>query len=394
MTAQEDVQETLPLVWQHCVNKLKATLKRRDLLTVMDEVLSPATFKFDQSSLHGRDALRVSLGYRKQNDGKTIAVRAYILHDGIESEPSIVFRDEVPVNSNGATTTKLYPRPAASLLRKASHLQPPFCFLQQEIDEGVKDGRGMLCAVVAYYALVAGMSDRALRWRRFDACLIAALNHINRTVGMPTAKHGMQPQNATMNVEIISKAGGGASQPINFPDGDHRLNKRSLIVRLELDSQALAEIIGVSQLPQISESQYEEGITLLNKEVGDDAVLFDPSIAQIDEETEELPHIPKTMQQSAVVVFEEQLDGVDSVIGDDVDSVEDEVDSVIEDTNDDIIGTASKFEVGDNEQTIHRPPTSKRRKLEQSADNSNGSDFEETDGYDWRQAACSRSNRR
>jgi hypothetical protein len=353
----------------------------------MDEVLSSAAFQFDQSSLHGRDAMRVSLGDRRQNDGRTVTVRAYILHDDIKSEPSIVFRNEVRVNSNGATMTKLYPRPAASLLRKASHLQPPFCFLQQETDEGVKDGRGMLCAVVAYYALVAGMSDRALRWRRFDACLIAALNYINRIVGTPIAKHGMQPQNVTRNVDIISRAGGGTIQFINFADGDHRLNRKSLIVRLKLDLHALAEINGVARLSQVPESQYKKGLTLLNKETEDDAVLFNPSIAQIGKVIEEVSNFPSTMQRSAVVVFEEGSDGVDSVIEDDVDSVEDEVDSVIGDTDDDIIGTASKFGVGDNKQTIHRPSTSKKRKLEQIANDSDGGDFEETDGHDWRQAA-------
>lgn len=176
MSSLDDAQRTLPRGSQRHVKRLKVLLEQRDLLVAMDEVLSHATFEFHQSILSGRWASRVFLGYRNQSDGKTVTVWAYIYDDHTGGEPPIVFRDEVPINLKGVTTTRLYPRAASSLLRKACQLRPPFRFLQRGLYEGAKDGRGMLCAVVSYYGLISGSSDCAMRWPRFDACLTAALD--------------------------------------------------------------------------------------------------------------------------------------------------------------------------------------------------------------------------
>ena len=322
MATAEDVHSTLPLIWQRHVNRLKASLKRCSLLIVIDDALSLSTFKLDQSRLSGRAALRISLGKRNQSDGTTVAVWAYISDDRTGSEPPIVFRDEVPVFSKGVTTTRLYPRSASSLLRKARQVRPPFCFLQQELDEGVKDGRGMLCAVVAYYALTAGWSDWAIQWPRFDACLIAALNYIN-TVGTTAQTTKQEIQHETVSEMTVSAATmislnsastrkaptltaslyitpeveGDAGQPTGFGDKTNQHNT-SLIVKLKLDREAVAEITQVTLFVEVLERQ-------------DEATGFDA-----DERDSGID------------------DGVDSVIGEDVDTV-------IGGTIDDVIVTAN-----------------------------------------------------
>jgi hypothetical protein len=200
MKTSEEGRVVLPLIWQRRIDKVTANIKRHKLSAVVEEVLAPADIEFHQSSLQGGRALKLSLGDRKQSDGVAVHVWAYILLDSTESEQFIVFRDEVPTHPNGATV-RLYPRSASSLLRKATHLRPPFCLLQQETGNDFKDGRGMICAVIAYYALIAGLSDCAIRWRRFDACVIAALEYIN--ISLAWLRSGLQHGNtsdATANV--------------------------------------------------------------------------------------------------------------------------------------------------------------------------------------------------
>ena len=357
MSSLNEAQSTLPRGSQRHIKRLRALLKRRDLLVAMDEALSHATFEFHQSMLSGRWASRVFLGYRNQSDGKTVTVWAYIYDDHTGGEPPIVFRDEVPINSKGAMTTRLYPRAASSLLRKACQLRPPFCFLQQELDEGAKDGRGMLCAVVSYYGLISGSSDCAIRWPRFDACLMAALDYISTTVGVPVAKQAVQhdrtletteaPQSklpmalcdtaskrkvpsAALVMNPIPEDRDRAALPTNFANRDHRYNK-SLVVRLKLKRQALVNITGISQTFDLSENQ------------------------------------DKPME--AVASF------CDSVLGDSADSViGDDVDSVVGDVSDDACY---------NDRTTHCQTTSKKRKLDRISKGSDGKGFGKTNGYRW-----------
>jgi len=352
MTTAEETQATLPLRWQRCINRLNATLVRRGLFTVIEEVLSPAIPTFDQAILQGRKALKAPLGNRKQSDGITVPMWAYILLDSNGSEPSIVFRDEVQVHSNGAETAQLYPRSASSLLRKANHLKSPFCLLHQEKDEGVKDGRGMLCAVIAYYALIAGLSDCAIRWRRFDACMIAALDYINITLKwMSEIQH--EPTSSTAT----------AMRP-------------SFIVRLPVGREALAKITGLSHGFEIPDSEDEEDIMLP------------------DEDIQDQPHIPNATHQTAVPVLQEVPDTIDSVFGDDVAGVAEEVDSVIGDANDSIIVANSRSQVHGNEQACYGSLTIRKRKLEDITTGSDGGVVEEMDGHGWWQASWGRSRRR
>jgi len=339
MSTAKETQATLPLRWQRCINRLNATLVRRGLFTVIEEVLSPASPTFDQAILQGRKALKAPLGDRKQSDGITVPVWAYILLDSNGSEPSIVFRDEVQLHSNGANTLRLYPRSASSLLRKANHLNSPFCLLHQETDEGVKDGRGMLCAVIAYYALIAGLSDCAIRWRRFDACMIAALDYIKITLRwMSELQHEPTPSTAT------------AMRP-------------SLIVKLPIGREALAKIIGVPDGFEVPDNEDEEDIMLS------------------DEGIQEQPYIPNATHQPTVPVLEEVPDTIDSVFGDDAASVAEEVDSVIGDANDSVIVANSRSQVHGNEQACYPLLTIRKRKLEDITAGSDGDVVEEMDGH-------------
>ncbi|KAI4945782.1 hypothetical protein J4E91_007695 [Alternaria rosae] len=353
MATAKEIQATLPLIWQRRINKLNATLIRRNLFTVIEEVLFSATPTFEQASLQGRKALRLSLGDRKQSDGITVPVWAYILLDSTDSEPSIMFRDEVQIHSIGANTIRLYPRSASSLLRKANHLKSPFCFLHQETDEGVKDGRGMLCAVIAYYALIAGLSDCAIRWRRFDGCMIAALDYINVTLGW---------------LREISRKSSRTTANVIAP--------KSLVVRLPIGQEALAKITGVSHGFEIPDSEDEEDIMLLN------------------EDMQEQPDVPNIMQRPALAVRKELPDTVDSVFGDDVASVAEEVDSVIGDVSDSIIVANSRSQVHGNEQACYTSLTIRKCRLEDITAGSDGDVVEKMDAHGWRQDSWGRLRRR
>jgi hypothetical protein len=437
MKTSEEGRVVLPLIWRRRIDKLTANIKRHKLSAVVEEVLAPADIEFHQSSLQGGRALKLSLGDRKQSDGVAVHVWAYIFLDSTESEQFIVFRDEVPTHPNGATV-RLYPRSASSLLRKATHLRPPFCLLQQETGNDFKDGRGMICAVIAYYALIAGLSECATRWRRFDACVIAALEYIN--ISLAWLRSGLQhgntsdttanvttnlppvmpssctsvsaaqkyrsssrvsgiPKQSSQNINqdwiqggtvggfagdtttdrrtypITPGAEGRARQYTDFRNNDRRHNTtKSLVVRLQINRQALAEIIGLSRELEVPASEDEENITLFNKG------------------KKKQPLILNTRQRSSVAV--EGSDSIDSVIGDDVDSIGNAVDSVLWDANNDAVRTATKYRVHNDEQVFHHLSTIRKRKLEEINEGSDAGEIEETDGHGWRQASYGRSRRR
>jgi hypothetical protein len=96
--------------------------------------------------------------------------------------PPVVFRDEIITASGSDDPPQLFPRAAASLLRNAEELDPPFCFLQFDPHDNAKNVRGMVCAVVLYYTLTKGLSEHALNWNSFDDGLIRALMYIGRRV--------------------------------------------------------------------------------------------------------------------------------------------------------------------------------------------------------------------
>jgi hypothetical protein len=437
MKTSEEGRVVLPLIWQRRIDKLTANIKRHKLSAVVEEVLAPADIEFHQSSLQGGRALKLSLGDRKQSDGVAVHVWAYILLDSTESEQSIVFRDEVPTHPNGATV-QLYPRSASSLLRKATHLRQPFCLLQQETRNDFKDGRGMICAVIAYYALIAGLSDCAIRWRRFDACVIAALEYIDISLAwlrsglehgntsdttanvatnlpplMPSSctsvsaaqKHrsssrisGIPKQSSqTINYDsmqggtvssfagetttdrrtylITPGAEGRACQYTDFRDNDRRHNTtKSLVVRLQINREALAEIIGNSRVLEVPDSEDEDDITLFTKGKKKQRLILN------------------TRQRSSVAV--EGSDSIDSVIGDDVDSIGNAVDSVLWDANNDAVRTATKYRVHSDEQVFHHQSTIRKRKLQEVNEGSDAGEIEETDGHGWRQASYGRLRRR
>jgi hypothetical protein len=168
---------------QKYIDRLKTGLRRRQQLHLLDMLPLPSTLTF----LDDTAALKILLGDRKDSDDVKTAVWAYILPERSDIDPPVLFR-EIDTSIDGQP--RIFSRPASSLLRKPTDLQPPFCYLQFYPDEGVKDVRGMLCAIVLYYALVAGLNDYALHWTRFDVCFIAALSYINaRAQQFPFAQY-------------------------------------------------------------------------------------------------------------------------------------------------------------------------------------------------------------
>jgi hypothetical protein len=104
------------------------------------------------------------------------------------------------------------------------------------------------------------------------------------------------------------------------------------------------------------------------------------------------PVIVNTTHRSSVAV--EGSDSIDSVIGDDVDSIGNAVDSVLWDANNDAGRAASKYNIHNDEQVFHHLSTIRKRKLEEINEESDAGEIEETDGHGWRQASYGRSRRK
>jgi hypothetical protein len=174
---------SLPSASQNYIDRLKTGLKRRRELHLLDLLPPPSTLTFSDDTT----ALKILLGDRRDSDGIKTAVWAHILPERNDIDPPVLFR-EIDTSIDGQPRT--FSRAASSLLRKATDLHLPFCYLQYYPNEGVKDVRGMLCAIVLYYALIAGLNDYALHWNRFDACFTEALSYINaRSQQFPYAQY-------------------------------------------------------------------------------------------------------------------------------------------------------------------------------------------------------------
>jgi hypothetical protein len=122
---------------------------------------------------------KVLLGSRKQsNSSQEAEVWAYIKPPWCKLKVPVEIWDELPVQHG---ERQAWPRPTASVLRKAVNLYIPFRFL--EYIPGLTrvrsaEMREMLCAVVLYYVLVAGISEEALRWQGFCEMLGKAMRWI------------------------------------------------------------------------------------------------------------------------------------------------------------------------------------------------------------------------
>ncbi|KAF2246346.1 hypothetical protein BU26DRAFT_66153 [Trematosphaeria pertusa] len=171
----------LPASWRAELDRLRARLSARGLLAVLDSCPPPPSFPFQRDASRA-PATKLFLGYRKLTDTTTrVESWAYLVPDlETAAVPPILFRDEraTPSRRAGADSR---PRAATSLLRRAGDLHVPFCFLQYDGSPGVRHVRDMLCAIVLYCFLAAGVRDEALRWKDFTVMLEKALRYIKQS---------------------------------------------------------------------------------------------------------------------------------------------------------------------------------------------------------------------
>jgi hypothetical protein len=216
----------LPRPWQSSVDRTRARLLADGLLGVLDSFPAPSSFQFYKASSRGESAIRLRLGYRKQDDGSVAASWAYIELNHQSITPPVRYRDELPpVDKNKPVS---YPRRASSLLRIAKDLLPPFRFLQFDSGENISNMRGMLCSLVLYYAMASGHTDAATSWNNFESSLFQALTYIQdnaeywlwcdeRTNGSMLARtpfimtHSDNALSKTNGVAKVTKTGGTVS---------------------------------------------------------------------------------------------------------------------------------------------------------------------------------------
>ncbi|KAL7771579.1 hypothetical protein CFE70_001526 [Pyrenophora teres f. teres 0-1] len=180
MPDQRPPQSKLPPPWQLYIDKLDDKLRRRKRLDILYQLPSCGSFSFQQTTLDNTVALKVRLGDRRQSNGDKVASYAYILLDHGDVQPPVVFSDEF-IGSQGELRS--YPRSASSLLRRAQDLKEPFCFLQHYPADKVENTRGMISSLIAYYALIAGVSDCAIQWHQFYPSLLDALDYVSVWMG-------------------------------------------------------------------------------------------------------------------------------------------------------------------------------------------------------------------
>ncbi|KAK1920323.1 hypothetical protein P3342_002619 [Pyrenophora teres f. teres] len=180
MPDQRPPQSKLPPPWQLYIDKLDDKLRRRKRLDILYQLPSCGSFSFQQTTLDNTVALKVRLGDRRQSNGDKVASYAYILLDHGDVQPPVVFSDEF-IGSQGELRS--YPRSASSLLRRAQDLKEPFRFLQHYPADKVENTRGMISSLIAYYALIAGVSDCAIQWHQFYPSLLDALDYVSVWMG-------------------------------------------------------------------------------------------------------------------------------------------------------------------------------------------------------------------
>ncbi|EDU40603.1 hypothetical protein A1F96_08812 [Pyrenophora tritici-repentis] len=180
MAEQRLPQSILPPPWQLYIDKLDDKLRRRKRLDILYQLPAYGLFPFQQTTINNTVAWKVRLGDRRQSNGDKIASYAYILLDHDDVQPPVVFSDEF-TGSQGELRS--YPRSASSLLRRAQDLKEPFCFLQHYPADKVENIRGMICSLIAYYSLIAGVSDCAIQWHQFYPSLLDALDYVGAWMG-------------------------------------------------------------------------------------------------------------------------------------------------------------------------------------------------------------------
>ncbi|KAF2128688.1 hypothetical protein P153DRAFT_42750 [Dothidotthia symphoricarpi CBS 119687] len=165
--------QPLPYRWQSSLNRLQKKIKTSEHTLKLLPTVDALTFC--EATHLEKNTIRLHLGHRNQADGAQASIWAHVHFDRKRMKPPVVFEDEI--NTQGKVTR--YPRSATSLLRKATGLQPPFCFLEFDPSDKVANVRDMICALVLYLFLAAGLDDCAIHWSKFDSSLVHALEYIN-----------------------------------------------------------------------------------------------------------------------------------------------------------------------------------------------------------------------
>ncbi|KAH7359688.1 hypothetical protein BKA66DRAFT_445205 [Pyrenochaeta sp. MPI-SDFR-AT-0127] len=170
----------LPGSWELYLQKLTKKLAGRRIPLINTALPSLPTSLFEVTTSEERQITRLHLGTRRQADGTQAIVWAYVLSDHGDVGQQIVFRERIPQIVGTGDGFRSYPRAASSLLRKATQLHPPFCFLQTDPHGDMKVDGDIIRSLVAYYFLKAGLNDYARHWSGFEASLIRALSHMSR----------------------------------------------------------------------------------------------------------------------------------------------------------------------------------------------------------------------
>lgn len=157
--------------------RFRAKLGRSNLLEVLDSFPPAVGFQYFHTTFKKKPAIKICLGRRRLNNNEFATSWAFLELEKSDA-PTVHFQDEE--HQPPGNSSRYHPRGPSSLVRKAQDLLPPFRFMQYDADDEVKNVRGMLLALVLYYALVRGVSEAALEWKYFHNSLTQALEYIEK----------------------------------------------------------------------------------------------------------------------------------------------------------------------------------------------------------------------
>ncbi|KAF2819215.1 hypothetical protein CC86DRAFT_472348 [Ophiobolus disseminans] len=222
MAAKPANPQPIPRQWQSFLSRVKSTVNARKLSPVLESLPEASKFRFCEASVFKKRALKFDIGIRKQTDGDLARSWAYILLDLSDIDQPVLFYDE-PLTTASSAQPCVYPRAATSLVRRATNLSEPFRFLQVDPHDDATNVRGMVCSLVAYYALASGLNDCAIKWAKFESSFIDALKYIDsRTEYGRWLDGGEEDPNATLDEHMsdaedaaIEVAGASAADDVS-----------------------------------------------------------------------------------------------------------------------------------------------------------------------------------
>lgn len=197
----------------------------RKLTPVLESLPAATKFRFYEANVFKKRTLKFEIGLRRQMDGVVARSWAYILLDSSDNDPPVLFYDE-PLTTVSNAHPKIYPRAASSLVRHATDLSAPFRFLSVNTYDNATNSHGMVCSLVAFYALSSGLNDCAIKWAKFESSFIRALEYIDGSgaYGRWLGGEGVDPD-ATLEEHMsdaedapIDGAGASATDDVSHSD--------------------------------------------------------------------------------------------------------------------------------------------------------------------------------